>query len=151
MVAFGPCTWNRYAFRSTGLYCGEDRSSRVELHIVPAGLGIEFHPVVHRRTAHQVEQTVLQPEQNYIPDHVAFGTAGDELFGLVRAEILERVDAQIAEQLERIGALHVHVGHVKRLVEQDARLLPSLLFIPPVGVLAGHHRINVRPHLRIAQ
>jgi hypothetical protein len=39
--------------------------------------------------------------------------------------------------------LHVHVGHVIRLVVEHTGLLPGSLLISPVGKFAGNNRIYV--------
>jgi hypothetical protein len=113
------------------------------LGVVAAGLAIVLNPIVNRRTANQVENIRFQAEQNDIPDDVPLVIAGDELLGLVRAEVLKRVDSEVGQQFQRIRTLHVHVGHVIRLVKQNAGLLPCALLIPPIGVLARHYRIHV--------
>ena len=127
------------------------RSSRSSLHVVAAGLAVVLHPVVHRRPADQVEPVLFEVEQDDVADDVAVVIAGDVLLGLVRAEILEGVHAEVLEDLRRVRSLHVHVGHVVRLVEQDAGLPPRALFVSPVRVLQRNDGIDVRSGLRLAQ
>src|SRR5690606_2055828 len=50
-----------------------------------------------------------------------------------------------------VRSLHVHVGHVMRLIEQSARLAPGALLVAPVRKLGRDHRKRVRPDLRVAQ
>ncbi len=94
---------------------------------------------------------VFEPKENHVADHVTVVIADDILLGLVRTEILECVDAEVGQQLQGVRTFHIHVGHVIRLVEQNARLLPGALLIPPVRVFGRHHGIYVRPCHGIAQ
>ena len=119
--------------------------------VVLAGLAVVLDPVVHRRASDQIESVLFEVKEDDVADHVAVVIAGDELLGLARSEILEAVHAEHGEHLERVRSLHVHVGHVVRLVEQDARVPPGALFVSPVRELAGDDRVDVRSGLRIAQ
>jgi hypothetical protein len=76
--------------------------------------------------------------------------ARDELLRLIDLEVLERVDAEVGQHLERIGALEVEIGHVVRLIEQRAGLAPGPLLVAPVREFVAHDRKGVRPDLRIA-
>jgi hypothetical protein len=58
---------------------------------------------------------------------------------------------EMREQLQRVGALHVLLDHVVRLVEEHRALLPRRLLVAPVGELGRHDRVDVRADLRIAQ
>src|SRR5438445_11119133 len=49
------------------------------------------------------------------------------------------------------GPLHIEVDHVMRLVEEGARLSPSLHFTLPVGELGIHHPVRIGPSGHIAQ
>ncbi len=120
-------------------------------NIVTAGLRVELHPVVHRRTADQVEAVAAQVRQHDVADHVAVVVTGDELLRLVGLEALEAVDAQVGEELQSVRTFHIHVGHVIGLVEEHTGFLPGALFIPPVGVLGRNDRINIGAGLRVAQ
>jgi hypothetical protein len=90
-------------------------------------------------------------KKNRVTDHEAVVVAGDELLRLIHLEVLERVDAEIREQLQRVRSLDVQIRHVMRLVEQRTRLSPRPLFVAPVGELRPDHRERVRPRLRMAQ
>ena len=70
------------------------------------------------RTADQIEFVLVEIKENRVADHVAVVVARDELLRLIDLEILEAVDAEIGEHLERVGALDVEIRHVVRLVEQ---------------------------------
>ena len=119
--------------------------------VVPSRLQVVLHPVVRRRTADEVESVLVEIEQDGVADHVAVVVAGDELFRLIDLEVLEAVDAEIREELQRVGALDVEVGHVVRLVEQRAALAPRALLVAPVRELGPNHRKGIGPDLRIAQ
>ena len=80
--------------------------------VVVAGLAVVLHPVVRRRSPDEVEEILVEVEEDRVADHVAVVVAGDELLGLVDLERREAVDTGVREQLERIRALDVHVGHV---------------------------------------
>jgi hypothetical protein len=90
-------------------------------------------------------------KQDHVADDVTVVIAGDELLSLARTEVVEAVHAEHREHLERVGALHVHVGHVVRLIEEDAGVPPGALLVSPVRELGGDDRVDVRPGLRIAQ
>ena len=90
-------------------------------------------------------------EEDHVADHVAVGRARDEVLRLVDGEALEAVDGELGEQLERVRALHREVGHVVRLVEEHAGLLPGRLLVPPVRELGRDPRVDVRAGLRVAQ
>jgi hypothetical protein len=122
-----------------------------QLDVIPAGLAVVLHPVVHRRPADQVEAVLLEMEQYDVADDVAVVVAGDELLGLVRTEVLKAIDPETLEHLRRVRPLHVHIGHVVRLVEQDRGLAPGALFVSPVRELRRHDGIDVRAGLRLAQ
>jgi hypothetical protein len=61
--------------------------------------------------------------------------------------VLEAVDAEIREHLERIRTLDVHVGHVMRLIEERTRFTPRSLFVSPVRELVANDRKRVRTDL----
>ena len=54
------------------------------------------------RTAHQAELVLGQVEQDHVADDVAVGRDGHELLGAVRLEVLERVDAEVFEDPQRV-------------------------------------------------
>ena len=89
-------------------------------------------PVVRGRPTDEIEGILGEKEQDRIADHVTVVVAGDELLGLVDGEVPDRVDAEVRQQLERIGTLDVHIGHVVRLVEQHGGFLPGALLVSPV-------------------
>ena len=93
----------------------------------------------------------VQVEEDRVSDDVPVVVAHDELLRLVRREVLERVDAEMGEELDRVRALDLEVEHVVRLVEERGRLAPGHLLVPPVRELGRHRRIDVRPDLRVAR
>ena len=111
---------------------GAKRRSLVELHldVVVAGLGVVGDPVQRRSTADEVEPIVAEREQDHVTDHVTGRCARHEVLGLPDLEAVEAVDREVREQLSGVGALHREVGHVERLVEEDAGLLPGLVARP---------------------
>src|SRR5579863_2662221 len=68
-----------------------------DLHVEPAGLGVELNPTRRRRASHEHQLVLLQMEQDSIADHVAVGCAGYELFGAVHRKLCEAVDSQMRE------------------------------------------------------
>ena len=119
------------------------------VHVVVTGLGVVLHPVVRGGTADEADPVLLQVEEDRVPDHVAVVVAHDELLRLVRREVLERVHAEVGEELDRVRALDLEVQHVVRLVEERAGLAPRHLLVPPVRELGRHRRVDVRPDLRV--
>jgi hypothetical protein len=105
---------------------------------------------VDRRAANQVEAVLFQVKKDDVANHVAVVVAGDELLRLAGSEVREAVDAEHREHFEGIPTLNVHVRHVVRLIEEDARIPPRTLFVSPVGELAGDDRVDIRSGLRIA-
>jgi hypothetical protein len=112
---------------------------------------VVLHPVQRGRAADQVEAVRRKVEQDRVADHVAVVIARDKLLRRVDAEVVERVDAEPCEHLERVAAFDVEVRHVVRLIEQRAGLTPRTLLVAPVSELARHDRERVRPDLRVAQ
>jgi hypothetical protein len=106
---------------------------------------------VNGRAADEQQLIFVQVKEDRVANHVAVVIAADELLRLVHRIILETVDACRRHQLDRVRAFDPHVGHVVRLIEQHARLLPRALFIPPIRKLGRHHGIDVRTELRITQ
>ena len=84
-----------------------------------------LNPVVRGRPPDQIEGILRKMKKDGISDHVAVVVAGDELLGLVDGKVPDAVDAEVRQQLECLGTLDVHVGHVVRLVEQHGGLLPG--------------------------
>ena len=78
---------------------------------------------------------VGEREQDDVADHVAVRGAWHEVLRAVGDEPVEAVDGEPGEQLERVRALDRQVGHVVRLVEEDACPLPCLLLVQPVREL----------------
>ena len=103
------------------------------------------------RAADEVERVLRESEEDHVADHVALGRAGNEVLRLARHEAVEAVDGEPGEKRERVGACHGQLGHVERLVEEDARVLPGELLVPPVRELGRDSRIDVRPGLGVAQ
>ena len=123
----------------------------LELDVVAADLAVVLHPVVHRRSTHNIERVVIQVKQDDIADHVTVVVTHHELLGLIAREVAESVDAETAQQLEGVRAFNVHVGHVVGLIEQHTGLLPGNLLIAPIGVFARYHRVDIRAGARAAQ
>ena len=130
-----------------------ERPALVELHlhVVPAGLGVIRDPVQRRRATDEVEPILLEVEEDHVADHVAVRRTGHEVLRPVDAEAVEAVDREMGQQLQGVRALHRQVGHVVRLVVEDARLLPGELLVAPVRELRRHAGVDVRPGLRVAE
>ena len=77
--------------------------------------------------------------------------ARDKLLSLIDFKILETIDSEIGEYLQRIGTLHIQIRHVVGLIEKRAGFPPGTLLISPVGELMLHHGKRVGSDLRIAQ
>ena len=122
----------------------------LDRHVPVARRHVVLQPVGDRRVTHHVEQVLLQVEEDRVADEVAVGVDRDVLLGLARAEVRERVDAEAAQQPQRVGAAQEQVGHVMRLVEQHAGGPPRALLGAPVGEL-GRDGEGVRPRGRLAQ
>ncbi len=90
-----------------------------DAHVVAAGGGVIVQPVDGRRNADGLVLVLFEVEENVVADDVAVIVDGYELLGHVDGELRDAVDGKFADQLQRIGALDVQVGHVVRLVEQD--------------------------------
>ena len=78
------------------------------------------------------------------------GFTATNCLALPDAEVGEGVDADVAEQPQRVRALDEEVGHVVRLVEQGAGLQPGPLLGAPVGEL-GLHREGARREGEVPQ
>jgi hypothetical protein len=90
-------------------------------------------------------------KEDRIANHVSIRIACHKLLGLIDFEIPKGIHAEIGKHLEGVGALHVQVSHMVRLIEKRAGFPPGTLLISPVGELRLHHGKRVRPDLRIAQ
>ena len=123
----------------------------LQLDFVFAGFGVILNPVVNRGPADEQQLIFAKVKEDGVANHMSVVAASDELLRLVDRIILEAVDAGRRHQLDRVRAFDPHVGHVVRLIEQHARLLPRALLIPPIGKLGRNHRIHVRTQLRISQ
>ena len=131
---------------------GVDGGSLVprQLHVVAPGLGVVLNPVVRGRTPHEPNPVLLQVEEDRVSDDVPVVVAHDELLRLLRSEVLERVDADMSEELDRVRPFDLEVEHVVRLVEERGRVAPGHLLLPPVRELGRHRRIDVWSDLRVA-
>jgi hypothetical protein len=96
--------------------------------------GVELDPVRHGGPADHADLVLGVAEEDGVADHVAVVIAGHDLLGLVRPEVLQRVDRDIGEQAPDVRALEIDVLHVEGLVEEDDGVLPGLLLVAPVGV-----------------
>ena len=123
----------------------------LDADVVPAGLRVVLDPVVRGRAADEAHPVLVEEEEDPVSDHVAVVVAGDELLRLVHGCVLERVDAEVGEEPDHVGALDVEIRHVVRLVEERARVAPRGLLVPPVRELTRHRRIDVRADLRVAR
>ena len=132
---------------------GAERAALVErdAHVVAARLGVVGDPVQRGGAADEVVPVLGQEEEDHVADHVAVGRAGHEVLRPVHGEPVEAVHGQAGEQRRRVRALDREVGHVVRLVEEDAGLLPGRLLVAPVRELGRDARIDVRPRLRVAE
>ena len=99
--------------------------------------------------ADEKQLILVQIKEDGVADHVSVVIAPDKLLGLVDTVVLKTIDPRIGEQLDRVRSLNPHVRHVVGLVEKDAGLFPSALFLSPVRKLGRHHRIDIRAELRI--
>ena len=123
-----------------------------DLDVIAARLGVVGDPVERGRTADEVEAVLGEVEEDHVADHVAVGRARHEVLGLVDAEVLEAVDGRGCEsRFSASGPFDREIGHVVRLVEEDAGRLPGLLLVAPVRELGRDARVDVRPSLRVAQ
>ena len=129
-----------HAETEVGAAGGVLRSLVVALYgyVVAAGHGVEVHPILQMHAADEFEPVLRQILQHRLADDRALVVAGYELFGTPGAEVGEAVDADVAEQLERVGPLQEQLWHVVRLVEQHGGLAPGVLFVAPVGELRRH-------------
>src|SRR5438874_9210785 len=93
---------------------------------------MELNPIVNGGPADKEQFILVEIKEDGVADDVPIVITSDKLFGFVDREIRKAVDAGSGQQFERVGALNPHVGHVVRLVEKNAGLLPGALFIPPV-------------------
>ena len=152
--ASGPCTWKRYIVWTRRQAAREplERSLvALELDVVVAGRHVVLEPVADWRPADEAEPVRLEMKQDAVADHVAVVVARNELLCLVRREARERVHADVAEELERVGPFDVALHHVVALIEEHAALLPCALLVAPIRVLRRDHGIDVRRRLRVAQ
>src|SRR5580692_1080226 len=122
-----------------------------ELDVPVAGLRVELDPVHARRPADELVDVLLEVEQDAVADDIAVVGDGHELLGHVGREVLERVEADVGDQLEGIRTLDVEVRHVVALVEQHRGLLPGDLLRLPVGELGRDDRIDVSALLGVPQ
>ena len=116
-----------------------------------AGLRLKFNPTGCGRAPHKHQLVGLQVKQNPVADYMTVVAAGSQLFRSVYGEFGETIEAEIRSQLHRIRPFDVKVGHMVGLVEQNAAVAPRALFIPPVAVLGGNHRIDISAYLRVTQ
>ena len=122
-----------------------------ELDVVSAGLGVELQPVGAGSAADVDVLTLCFVEEDAVADHAAVGGGGNELLGGVDGEVLEAVDAGVAQQFQRVGSLHEEVDHVVALVVEHRSVAPRLLLAAPVAELGRNNGVDVRPELRVAQ
>src|SRR5579863_1392596 len=120
-------------------------------YVKAAGLSLKFNPTGRGRAPHKYQPVGLQVKQNAVADYMPVVAARCQLFSSVYGEFGETIEAEIRSQLHRVGPFHVEVGHVVGLVEQNAAVAPRALFIPPVAVFGGNHRIDIRAYLRVTQ
>ena len=119
--------------------------------LVASSLYVILHPIQSRRASHQVEFVFVQIKEDRVANDITIVVTGDKLLRLIDLEILEAIYAKIREHLQRIRAIQIQIGHMVRLVEKRAGLLPRTLLISPVRELGTHHRKGVGSDLRIAQ
>ena len=122
-----------------------------DAHVVAARRRVIVQPVDRRRNADGLVLVLFEVEENVVADDVAVVVDGDELLGHVDGEFRNAVDGELADQLQRIGALDVQVGHVMRLVEQNRGPAPGQLLVAPVRELRHHARHDRRLSLRFPQ
>src|SRR5215470_6139315 len=96
-----------------------------------------------RRTSHQTQQVFVEIKQNGITNDITTWVAGHKLLCLIDSEIFETIYSTVGKQLECIGAFHVEVRHVVRLVEKSASFAPGSLFISPVRELRTDNRKGI--------
>jgi hypothetical protein len=106
---------------------------------------------VSGRTPDEVESIFIEIKEDRITDHITIMVTRNKLLGLIDLEALKAIDPEIGEQLEGVRTLHIKIGHVVRLIEKSAALLPCTLFISPVRKLWPHHRKGIRSYLGITQ
>ena len=122
-AAFGPLDLEAvHCVRVTAAPIGRDgeRSSRTSSTFQSPVSTMELDPVHGRHTADELVLVLLVVEQDAVADHAASVVRcnGHELLGHVQREILEGVDPEVGDQLERVRTLDVEVRHVVGLVEQ---------------------------------
>ena len=115
-----------------------------DFHVVGAGLGLELHPVEHRRGADEVEQPFPEVKEDGIADKEPIPVHGDVLLHHPGHKALERVDAEVGKESQRIRSLDEYVGHVMRLVEQRTGLAPGSLLRAPVRELGRNRELERR-------
>jgi hypothetical protein len=82
-----------------------------DAHIVAAANGVVVQPVDRRRDADGLILVLLEVEEDVVANDVAVVVHGYELLGHVDRKIRDAVNGKLADQLERIGAHDVEVGH----------------------------------------
>src|SRR5678815_3918610 len=88
-----------------------------ECDVIPSGFGVVLHPVVNRGPADEQQTILREMKEDGVADDVSVVVASNELLGLVDGEIRKRVDTSRRQQLEGVGAINKHVGHVVGLVK----------------------------------
>ena len=113
-----------------------------DAHVVAARCGVKVQPVDRRRNADGLVLVLLEVKENVVADDVAVVVDGDELLGHVDRKFRDTIDGKATDQLQRVGAFDVQVGHVMRLVEDDRGAAPRHLLVAPVREFlhdAGHY------------
>jgi hypothetical protein len=115
--------------------------------VISAGLDVVLHPIGGGRPPDKIEPVLAQIEKNGIANDISLGIARDKLLGLMDLEIPETVHRKVRQQSQSIGALHVEVRHMVRLIEQRAGLAPGQLLVSPIRKFRLDDRKGIRPDL----
>ncbi len=135
------------------LALGARRRTRVVLdaHVPLAVGGAEQQPVRGRRAADEDELVHTLAEDDVIADDVAVRRHGHEVLGAVEAEIRERIDAVIGEELLGLGTFDDQLVHVMGLVEEHCGIAPGALLLTPVGKLRRDDRVYIHADFGVAK
>lgn len=120
-------------------------------HVVAAGVGVVANPVEGRGPAHQVEGLLGEIKEDDVADDVPVVAARNQMFGLVYRKPLEAVETDPGQELEGVGPFQDEVHHVIGKIEEDAGLLPRLLFVSPVAEFGRNSGVDIGSDLGVTQ
>jgi hypothetical protein len=121
--------------RSSALWIESTRIVEFEGDVIATGLGVVTDPIENLHSTHEYIAVGRQAKCDAVTYNMSPRSACNELFGAVRREIAEILNADPPEQARSVGAFDVQLRHVMALIPQYRCFAPSALLVAPVGEL----------------